>query len=106
MPKYLLKLSFSSEGAAGILEEGGSPRREVAERLATSVGGRLETFYFAFGEDDVYALMDLPDNASAAAVSLNIAASGAARVTTTVLVTPDEIDAAVKEHPQYRPPGG
>jgi uncharacterized protein with GYD domain len=106
MPKYLLKLSFTSEGAKGILEEGGSPRREVAERLATSVGGRLETFYFAFGKDDVYALMELPDDASAAAVSLNIAASGAARVTTTVLVTAEEMDAAVKEHPQYRPPGG
>jgi uncharacterized protein with GYD domain len=106
MPKYLLKLSFTSEGAKGILEEGGSPRRKVAERLATSVGGRLETFYFAFGKDDVYALMELPDDASAAAVSLNIAASGAARVTTTVLVTAEEMDAAVKEHPQYRPPGG
>jgi uncharacterized protein with GYD domain len=106
MPKYLLTLSFTPEGAKGILEEGGSPRRVVAENLASSVGGRLETFYFAFGKDDVYALMDLPDDASAASVSLTIAATGAARVSTTLLLTPDEIDAAVREHPQYRPPGG
>jgi uncharacterized protein with GYD domain len=88
-----------------VLKEGGTGRRAAIENLGQSVGGKLEAFYFAFGETDAYVIVDLPDNASAAAVALTVNASGAASVRTTVLMTPEEVDAATKKSPAYRPPG-
>jgi uncharacterized protein with GYD domain len=74
--------------------------------LAKSLGGTLESFYFAFGETDAYVVMDLPDNQSAAAASLTVSAAGAAATEVVVLLTPEEIDAAAKQSVDYRPPGG
>jgi uncharacterized protein with GYD domain len=105
MPKYLTIASYTAEGAKGLFKEGGSARRAAVEKLVESAGGRLEAFYFAFGENDVYSLADLPDHASAAAVALAVTASGAVRVKTVVLVTPEEVDQAAKKAVQYRPPG-
>jgi len=65
----------------------------------------MEAFYFAFGEDDAFVILDAPDNASLAAASLAINASGAVRTKTTVLLTPEEIDKAAKKTVRYRPPG-
>ena len=67
--------------------------------------GSLEAFYYAFGEEDVYIIADLPDDASATAVSLSVGATGAVSLKTTVLVTPETVDAAVKKAVDYRPPG-
>ncbi len=105
MPKYLVQASYSAEGAKGLLKEGGTSRRAAIEKLAASVGGSIEVFYWAFGETDVYLILDLPDNASAAAIALTVAASGAVALKTTVLMTPEEVDAATKKAPSYRPPG-
>lgn len=105
MPKYLVQASYSAEGAKGLLKEGGTSRRAAIEKLAASVGGSIEVFYWAFGETDVYLILDLPDNASAAAIALTVAASGAVALKTTVLMTPEEVDAAAKKAPSYRPPG-
>ena len=105
MPKYLLQVSYTSDGAKGLLKDGGSKRRAAAQALVESVGGRLEAFYYAFGDSDVFTVADLPDAASAAAVSLTLAASGALTNKTTVLLTPEDIDAAVKKSPSYTPPG-
>lgn len=70
-----------------------------------NLGGTLETFYFAFGADDVYAIAQLPDNVTAAAVSLAVTAAGAAHSSVVVLLTPEEVDAATKKTVAYRAPG-
>jgi uncharacterized protein with GYD domain len=105
MPKYLAQVNYIGEGVKGLLKEGGTSRRAVAEKLIQSVGGTLEGFYYAFGETDAFVIVDVPDHASMAAIALTIAATGAIAVKTTVLMTPDEVDAAVKLSPTYRAPG-
>ena len=105
MPKYLWQVSYNAEGTKGVLKDGGSKRRAVAEKAIKAVGGKLEAFYFAFGEADVYLIADMPDNVSVAAASMAINASGAVRIKTTVLLTPKEIDKAAKKSVSYQPPG-
>lgn len=105
MPKYLIQASYTAEGVKGLLKDGGSKRRAVAEEAIKSLGGRLEAFYFAFGETDGVLIAELPDNVSAAAVSMVVNASGAIQTKTTVLLTPEEMDKAAKKTVTYRPPG-
>jgi uncharacterized protein with GYD domain len=106
MPKFLLEASYTLEGIKGVQSAGGSSRREAVSRVAESVGGRLEAFYFAFGDGDAYVIVDLPDNESAAAVAVTVNAAGGATVKTVVLLTPEEVDAAAQRSVEYRPPGG
>ena len=105
MPKYLLHGSYGSEGAKGLIKQGGSKRRATVEKVAAAVGGRIESFYYAFGDSDFFVVADLPDHASAAAISLAVNASGAVNLKTTVLLSPEEMDAATKKGVGYRPPG-
>lgn len=105
MPKYLIHGSYTADGAKGLLKEGGTKRRAVVKAFTEKLGGKLEAFYFAFGSSDFYATVDLPDATAAAAVSLTVGASGAASCHTTVLLTPEEIDAATKKSVDYRAPG-
>ena len=104
MPKFLFEGSYTVEGVKGLRRQGGRGRREAVARAAHSVGGRLEQFYFAFGEHDVFAVADLPDNESAAAFALAVGEAGGVSVRTVVLLTPDEVDAAAKRSVEYRPP--
>jgi uncharacterized protein with GYD domain len=106
MPKFLWQASYTSEGVQGVLKDGGTGRRAAIEKLVQGLGGRLEAFYFAFGSDDVIVVADLPDQRSAAAVGLTVNAQGRTQLKTTVLLTPEEIDEAVKTSVDYRPPGG
>ncbi len=103
--RYLLKASYTAAGAKGVLEEGGTARRTTIENLAAGMGGSIETFDFAFGDTDVYVIAEMPDHATAAAISMAVGASGAASIETVVLVTPEEIDEAAKKSVGYRPPG-
>jgi len=105
MPKYLLQVSYTAEGAKGLLKDGGSKRRNAARTLIESLGGKLEVLYWAFGESDVIAIADMPDNQSAAAASLALAGSGAVKSRTTVLLTAEDIDQAGKKTASYTPPG-
>jgi uncharacterized protein with GYD domain len=105
MPKYLWEASYSAEGTKGLMKDGGSKRRKAAEEAVKAVGGKLEAFYFAFGEYDAYVIADIPDHVSVAAVALAINASGAVAVKTTVLLTPEELDKATKKGASYSPPG-
>ena len=105
MAKYLIQGNYVGGGVKGLLSEGGSSRREAVAKLVESVGGTLEGFYYAFGKTDVYVIVDAPDNASVAALSFAANATGTVRVKTTVLLTPEEVDAAAKKAPDYRPPG-
>ncbi len=106
MPKYLIEASYTGEGVQGLREEGGSARRAALEQACSSVGGRLEAFYYAFGASDVVAIIEMPDNVTAAGLGLLTAASGKVDTKTTVLLSPEEIDAAVRVGATYRPPGG
>jgi uncharacterized protein with GYD domain len=105
MPKYLVIASYTAEGVKGVLKDGGTKRRAAAEAAMKSVGARMEAFYFAFGENDAYLLVDAPDNVSVAAAGLTVAASGAVNTKTVVLLTPEEIDQATKKGVIYQPPG-
>src|SRR5439155_16383367 len=107
MGKYLVIASYTPDGAQGLLKDGGSARRKAIKSLATSVGGKLESFYFAFGSDDAFVTLDIPDAASAAALGLAVAASGAVHARTVVLLTPEEVDEAAEKSKsvKYRAPG-
>lgn len=105
MPKFLITASYTAEGAKGVLKDGGSKRKQAAEQLVKSAGGRLESFYFAFGGDDAYIIVDAPDNATVVATSLAVSSTGSVRTKTTVLLTPEEVDQAAKKSVNYRPPG-
>ena len=97
MPKYLFISSLTQEGLRGTLSEGGTARRDAIRRITESLGGKLEAYYYAFGDRDVYTIADYPDNATAAAASTAVTAGGAAKVTTVVLITPEEMDEVGKK---------
>jgi uncharacterized protein with GYD domain len=105
MPKYLWKVSYTKTGLRGVVKEGGSSRREAVKHALESLGGTLEAFYFAFGEADAYVIADLPDNETAAAVSLVANGTDGLILQTVVLTTPEELDAASKRNVDFRPPG-
>ncbi len=105
MPKFLVQFNYTLEGIRGVQQEGGTARRAATEKLIKSMGGTMEASYFAFGEADGFVIADLPDNTSMAAINVTVAASGAVATKTTVLITPEEADAAVKKTPNYRQPG-
>jgi uncharacterized protein with GYD domain len=105
MAKYLLHASYTTDGLKGLIKDGGTKRRAAAEAALKSVGGRVEAFYFAFGEHDAYVIVDVPDIVTATAAALTVNATGAVQVRTTVLITPEEVDQATKKTVQYRPPG-
>jgi len=104
MPKFLIQTSFTKDGVKGLAQDGGSKRRQAVEQFFASVGGKLEAFYFAFGETDVFAIVDFPDNVSAAAVSLAGNATAAVDVKITALITPEEMDRAAQKSQGLRPP--
>jgi uncharacterized protein with GYD domain len=106
MPKYLFEVDYSTEGARGLLKEGGSKRRAAVEASVKSLGGRLEAFYFTYGVRDAITIVELPDGVSALALSLAVSASGSVSFKTTPLITPEEMDQAAKKTVGYRPPGG
>jgi uncharacterized protein with GYD domain len=105
MPKYLLQINYVNEGIKGLLKDGGTTRRAAADRAAASVGGTLEAMYYAFGDTDCFVVAEVPDQASAVALSLTLKASGAVTVRTTPLMAVEDIDAATKKSPSYQPPG-
>ena len=105
MPKYLIEGSYTVDGIKGVLKEGGSGRREAVTAALKSLGGKLEAMYYAFGDVDVYVIVDAPDNVTMAALAMGISATGTVAVKTTVLMTVDEIDQAGKKTLSYRAPG-
>jgi uncharacterized protein with GYD domain len=106
MAKYLIKASYSAEGIKGVMKAGGSSRVTAVKNAIGSVGGSVESFYFGFGSDDVYVVVDAPGNTAAAAMAAAVGSSGAlARYETVVLLTAEEIDEAMKMAVSYSPPG-
>ena len=105
MPKYLAKATYTAEGAKGLMKEGGSGRRAAVQKVVETLGGKLEMFYYAYGPDDAYVVVDVPDPNAAVALSLAVNASGAVRLALVPLLAPEDIDAACKKSPTYRAPG-
>ena len=105
MGKYMFQATYTGKGLVGLLKEGGSRRRAALTQTIEAMGGDVEGLYYAFGQTDLYVICELPDDATAAAVSLNIANAGALNIKVTVLVTPETVDEAVKKKVRYRPPG-
>jgi len=105
MAKYLFEAHYTTEGAKGVAREGGSGRRAALAKMAEGLGGKLETFYFAFGKVDAYVIIDVPDSVTAAAAALAVNQGGGATVRTVVLISPEEMDKAAKKSVEYRPPG-
>jgi uncharacterized protein with GYD domain len=105
MPKYLFEARYSPEGAVGLAKEGGTGRRAAVKKHLEEVGGKLESMYFAFGDVDCFIVVDLPDNVSAAALSLAVNESGLIASKGIVLLTPEEMDQAAKKKVHFRGPG-
>ena len=105
MQKYLFQASYTDTGLKGLLDESGTHRQQAVEQSIKSLGGTMEAFYYAFGETDVFVIANLPNNESATAFSLATNAAGTAKVRTTVLLTPGQIDQAIEQKVEYSPPG-
>jgi uncharacterized protein with GYD domain len=75
------------------------------EKAVSGLGGRLETFDFAFGSDDLFVIVDMPDSESTAALALTVGGTGAVTLRTVVLLTPEQLDRAAQLHPEYAAPG-
>ena len=105
MSKYLIEASYTVDGLKGLLKDGGTKRKAVVENVVKGLGGSVEAVYYAFGDYDVIIIADLPDDASATAVSLGVGATGSVSLKTRVLITPETVDEAVKKTVDYTPPG-
>ncbi|MGW5363374.1 GYD domain-containing protein [Actinopolymorpha pittospori] len=105
MPKFLVQGSYTESGTKGLLDKGGSARRSAVEDVARQLGCTIESMYFAFGSDDAYTIIDASDNATIAALSLAVAASGTVTTKTVVLLTPEDLDAAAGKPVTFQPPG-
>lgn len=105
MPKFLVIGSYTAQGAAGVLKDGGTSRRKATDQLMASIGGKVEAYYFGLGADDFYLIADVPSTAAIVAASLTAASHGGLTARTIPLLSPEELDAAVKLSPSYRGPG-
>ncbi len=105
MASYLVIASYTPEGAKGVLKNGGTARVDTVKKTIKGLGGKLQSFHFAFGAEDAYVIVDLPDNVAAAALGLAVSSAGLTSVKTVVLLTADEIDEAAKRQVNYTPPG-
>ncbi|MYE23177.1 MAG: GYD domain-containing protein [Gammaproteobacteria bacterium] len=105
MGKFLIQANYTQAGLTGLQREGGTSRRAALTATVESVGGTVEALYYAFGEWDVYLIVDLPDETAATALSIAIGAAGALSLKVTVLVTPESVDDAIAKSVAYRPPG-
>lgn len=105
MPKYLAMVTFTSEGLKGLRSGGAASRVESGHAVAASLGGSLDSYHFAFGDHDAYAILDLPDDEAATAASLAANESGAVKVSVTKLLTAEQVDAALARTVDYTPPG-
>ena len=105
MAKYLFRTSYTQAGVAGLIKEGGTGRREALRQTVEGLGGTLEAFHYAFGDDDLLLIADLPGEEAAVAFSMFVSAAGALTVSCTVLLEPETIDGAIGKSVRYRKPG-
>ncbi|HYZ34821.1 MAG TPA: GYD domain-containing protein [Crenalkalicoccus sp.] len=106
MPKFMIMARYTAEGMQGLRKDKASGREKAVKAACEALGGRLDAIFYALGEDDVFVIIDLPSHVHAAALGANVAASGKATTRTVSLLTVAEMDRALSEEVQYRPPGG
>jgi len=105
MPKFLIQAKYTPEGMKGLVQDSASGRRADVTTAVKALGGKVEAFYYVLGDEDAVAILDLPDNTSAAAFAVATTGTGAVRVRTTPLLTVEEVDQALEIQPKYRAPG-
>ena len=105
MPRYLIEGTYNQDGTKGLLQEGGSRRRDTVKQLIEGMGGTLEAFYYTFGDRDVVVIYSAPDESTAVALSMAVKQSGRVSITTTPLLSVEDVDRAAKTTVAYRPPG-
>jgi uncharacterized protein with GYD domain len=105
VPKYLVEASYTPEGLQGLMRDKASGRGAAVKKAVESLGGKSEHTYFAFGGSDVFVIVDLPDNVSAAALALAVGSTGLVRTKTIPLLTIEEVDQAIAKTVKYQPPG-
>jgi uncharacterized protein with GYD domain len=107
MPKYMIKASYSPEGITGVMAKGGTARKTAIDKLVSDVGGSVESFYFAFGGDDVFVIVEAPSHEAMAAVAGTVTKTGVlSKYETVVLLTAEQIDSAASMTVDYTVPGG
>ena len=107
MPHYLFQASYTAQSWAAVIKAPENRRLAIA-KLMESAGGKMESFYFAFGDTDAFVIVELPDNVSAGSVAAAVAASGGvSSLTTTVLMTSEEGEQVMRKAAQiaYQRPG-
>ncbi|MFI5393140.1 MAG: GYD domain-containing protein [Myxococcota bacterium] len=105
MARFMFKVGYSKEGMQGVIKEGAANRRAFIEKMAADMGGSITSFDFAFGETDVYAIAEMPDAITSAAVSTAVGAAGTGTIDTVELLSAEDIDRAIEQHAPYRAPG-
>ena len=105
MSKYLLQASYSADGLKGLMKDKASGRKAAVEKLFASVGGKVESVYYCFGDYDVVLIADVPDDTAMAAASINACSTGLVRIKTTPLLTIAETDQALEKKVEYHAPG-
>jgi len=106
MPKFLIKGSYTAEGLKGVQKDKGTGRQKDVAYVCETLGGKLDVIYFALGDDDVFAVVDMPGAPQVAALCLAIGASGMCKTSTVPLLTVAEMDSLLVQTVSYRPPGG
>ncbi len=105
MPKYMISANYSAQGMEGVRAAGAKSRVDAVSIMLEAMGGRLESFHFAFGDTDVIAIVEAPDDEAVAAVAIAINSSGAVSTRTTKLLTVEQVDEALRRTVDYQPPG-
>ena len=107
MPTFMVQASYTNT-AWGMLVQRTENRMEALKPMMDRLEGRILSWYYTFGDYDVVVVFEVPNNVTAAAVSMAIAGSGAVKeFKTTVLMSPDEgFDAMLlAQGAGYRQPG-
>ncbi|MBV9341302.1 MAG: GYD domain-containing protein [Acidobacteria bacterium] len=105
MPHYMSQVAYSREGWENLVKQP-QDRIEAVRPAIESMGGKIKSAWFAFGDYDVVVISEMPDNISAAAIAMAFAGGGACKsVHTTPLLSPEEAVEAMKKASQtgYRP---
>lgn len=96
MARYLFQGAYTAEGWATLVKKPQN-RMEAVRPVVEKLGGRIESFWLAFGDYDVVVIVEMPDNVSAAALSISFAAGGALKAArTTPLLSVEEGIKALK----------
>ena len=107
MAYYLIQAAFTPEAWAKLVKSPQDRKAAVAP-MVEKLGGRLESYWYSFGDYDSVVIVQVPDNVTAAALSLAASASGSIKaIKTTPLMTMEEGMEAMRKAAAagYRPPG-